>query len=77
MSDIDTLKAEIKKLSARATTAKMNLHDLAEDLPINWQGIMATAEAARDAYQALEQARARLKEQEALGSLPKPHAASA
>ena len=50
MSDVDTLKAEIKKLSARAITAKMNLHDLSEELPINWQSIMSTAEAARDAY---------------------------
>ena len=76
MSDVDTLKAEIKKLSARATTAKMNLHDLAEDLPINWQGIMTTAEATRDAYLALETARAQLKELEARGTLPKPHSAS-
>lgn len=76
MSDIDTLKSEIKKLSARATTAKMNLHDLAEDLPINWQGIMTTAEAARDAYQALESARANLKVLESGGELPKPHAVS-
>ncbi|MCB1514934.1 MAG: hypothetical protein H6876_00320 [Hyphomicrobiaceae bacterium] len=77
MSDVDTLKAEIKKLSARATTAKMNLHDLAEDLPINWQGIMTTAEATRDAYLALETARAQLKELEAQSTLPKPHSASA
>lgn len=77
MSDVETLKGEIKKLSARATTAKMNLHDLAEDLPINWQGIMTTAEAARNAYQALELARARLKELETDGTLPKPHVASA
>ena len=34
MSDVDTLKAEIKKLSARAMHAKMNLHDLSEELPI-------------------------------------------
>lgn len=61
MSDIGALKAEIKKLSARATTAKMNLHDLSEDLPINWQNIMATAEVARDAYKELEEARSRLK----------------
>ena len=39
MSDVDALKSEIKKLSARAIAAKMNLHDLAEDLPINWTTI--------------------------------------
>jgi hypothetical protein len=50
MSDVDTLKGEIKKLSARATTAKMNLHDLSEELPINWTSIMTVAAEARDAY---------------------------
>ncbi len=78
MSALEDKKTEIKKLSARATTAKMNLHDLAEDLPINWQGIMAVAESARDAYAALEAARAELKALEAGGGdLPKPHQASA
>lgn len=65
MSEIDVLKAEIKKLSARATTAKMNLHDLSEELPVNWQSIIPTAEAARDAYKELEEARAKLKSLEA------------
>lgn len=64
MSDIETLKAEIKKLSARATTAKMNLHDLSEELPVNWQSIMATAQATHDAFKTLEDARARLKAME-------------
>lgn len=65
MSGIDVLKAEIKKLSARAITAKMNLHDLSEELPINWQNIMPTAEAARDAYKELDEARTKLKSLEA------------
>lgn len=64
MSDIETLKAEIKKLSARATTAKMNLHDLSEEMPINWQQIMTTAQATHDAFRALDEARARLKAME-------------
>jgi hypothetical protein len=65
MSDIDTLKGEIKKLSARATTAKMNLHDLSEELPVNWQQIMSTAQATYDAFKALDEARAKLKQMEA------------
>ena len=65
MSDIDTIKAEIKKLSARATNSKMNLHDLAEDLPINWPNIMAVAQEAFDAFKALEEARQSLKVAEA------------
>jgi hypothetical protein len=65
MSDIDTLKAEIKKLSSRAITMKMNLHDLSEELPVNWQTIMTVAQETHDAYQALEAARKNLKELEA------------
>ena len=61
MSDVETLKAEIKKLSARAMNAKMNLHDLSEELPVNWQTIPSIAQAAHDAFQALEAARAKLK----------------
>ncbi len=65
MSDIDALKAEIKKLSARATNQKMNLHDLSEELPINWQSIMSVAQQTYDAFKALEEARKALKDAEA------------
>jgi hypothetical protein len=61
MSDVDTLKAEIKKASARAMDAKMNLHDLSEELPVNWQQIMTVAQRAHDAFAELEQKRASLK----------------
>lgn len=60
MSDADALKAEIKKLSARATNAKMNLHDLSEELPLNWTTIPEVAKAAHDAFAALEAARNKL-----------------
>ncbi|MEJ2118458.1 MAG: CCE_0567 family metalloprotein [Alphaproteobacteria bacterium] len=65
MSEIDDLKTQIKKLSARATNAKMNLHDLSEELPLNWKNIMSVAQATHDAYKALEEARAQLKALEA------------
>ncbi len=65
MSEVETLKAELKKLSAKATNSKMNLHDLSEDLPINWTSILSVAQEAHDAYAALEAARKRLKELEA------------
>ena len=65
MSDIETLQAEIKKLSARAINMKMNLHDLAEDLPINWPTIMTVAQDTFDAYKALDAARAALSEAKA------------
>jgi hypothetical protein len=59
MSDTDALKAELKKLNARATQAKMDLHDLSEELPTNWQKILEVAQTAYDAHAALAAARAR------------------
>lgn len=61
MSEIDSLKAEVKKLSAKAMQAKMDLHDLSEELPINWPSILSVAQRAHDAFAELEQKRARLK----------------
>ena len=61
MSDVDALKSEIKKLSAKAMQAKMDLHDLSEELPVNWQQILSVAQKAHDAFAALEQKRASLK----------------
>jgi hypothetical protein len=60
MSDVDELKAEIKKLSAKAMQAKMDLHDLSEELPINWQQIMSVAQRAHEAFETLESKRAEL-----------------
>lgn len=65
MSGVEELKAEIKKLSARATNMKMNLHDLSEELPVNWTTIMTVAQETYDAYAELEAARRKLKELEA------------
>ena len=64
MSCVDELKAEIKKLSAKAMNMKMNLHDLSEELPINWTTILTVAQETYDAYAALEAARKKLKELE-------------
>jgi hypothetical protein len=56
----DELKAEIKKLSARAMKLKLDLHDLSEELPQNWQAIPELAEKAHAAFQALEEKRQEL-----------------
>ena len=58
--DVEALKKEVKKLNARATELKMNLHDLAEDLPIGWEKIPEVAEKAYQAYKSLMEARSRL-----------------
>jgi hypothetical protein len=61
MSDAEALKAEVKKLSAKAMQAKMDLHDLSEELPVNWGTIMAVAQRAHEAFALLDQKRAALK----------------
>jgi hypothetical protein len=61
MNDVEALKTEIRKLSAKAMQAKMDLHDLSEELPINWPSIMSVAQKAYDAFAELEKKRANLK----------------
>lgn len=57
----DELRAEIKKLSMRGTEAKMALHDLSEELPIDWQKIPEVAQATYEVFKALAEARSQLK----------------
>lgn len=61
MSDVEEIKAQVKKLSARAMQLKMDLHDLSEELPVNWEQIPVLAEKTHAAYAALAEARATLK----------------
>lgn len=62
MADLETLKAEVKKISFQAVQAKMNLHDLAEDLPLNWENIPAAAAKAYETYRELESKRTVIRE---------------
>lgn len=64
MSELETLKAHIKKLSAKAIQAKMDLHDLSEELPLNWHSIMVVAQRAHEAFAELEKKRKDLKARE-------------
>ena len=64
MSDIDTLKAELRRLSAKATTAKMDLHDLSEELPKDWERIPEVAARAHAVFAELATRRAALKQLE-------------
>lgn len=65
VSDVETLKAELKRLSAKATTAKMDLHDLSEELPTDWERIPEIAARAHAAFAELTVKRAELKRLEA------------
>jgi hypothetical protein len=68
MSDTDALKLEIRKLSAQAMQAKMDLHDLSEELPIGWPQILGVAQRAHDAFKLLESKREQHKAQARFGS---------
>jgi hypothetical protein len=57
---VDALKLEVRKLNAKATQAKMDLHDLSEELPTGWENILAVAQTAHDAHVALIAARKQL-----------------
>jgi hypothetical protein len=61
MSDPEALKSEIKKLSAKAMQLKMDLHDLSEELPQNWQSILELAKRTYEAFSLLDAKRAELK----------------
>ena len=55
--DAAARKDMLKKLSAQATQAKMDLHDLSEELPRDWEKIPEVAARAYEAHKALMEAR--------------------
>ncbi|WP_095590436.1 CCE_0567 family metalloprotein [Actibacterium ureilyticum] len=58
---IEELQARVKKLSMRSTTAKMNLHDLSEELPTDWEKIPDVAQETFEVFRELADARKALK----------------
>jgi hypothetical protein len=64
MATTDDLKAEIKRLNSQATALKMDLHDLAEDLPTGWERILEVAGKTYATYEQLAAAKTRLTQAE-------------
>ncbi|WFU51703.1 CCE_0567 family metalloprotein [Sinorhizobium terangae] len=60
MSDLEEQRKKVRKLQSRAGAAKMELHDLAEDLPVNWTEIKVIAEKTFDAFAELDAAKREL-----------------
>ena len=52
-TEADELKARLKKANAQATQAKMDLHDLSEDLPTGWENILSVAQRCHDTHATL------------------------
>ncbi|MDJ0580803.1 MAG: CCE_0567 family metalloprotein [Crocosphaera sp.] len=55
------LKKKVRKLNSKAGQMKMDLHDLAEGLPTDYQNLMETAQKTYDIFSELEQLRKKLK----------------
>jgi hypothetical protein len=65
VQNIDELKAQIKKLNSKAGQMKMDLHDLAEGLPTNFQQLMDVAAETYEIYRQLDEMKQQLKNWEA------------
>lgn len=63
-STIEELKVRVKKLNSEAGRLKLDLHDLAEDLPKDWETIMEVAQRVHEKYADLAAARRQLAELE-------------
>jgi len=58
--DHQNLEGEIKKLSLQAVQAKMDLHDLSEELPTNWERIPEVTQKTFQIYEMLIAAKQKL-----------------
>jgi hypothetical protein len=61
---IEELKTQIKRLNSKAGQQKMDLHDLAEGLPTNYDQLMEMAAETYEIYRQLDQLKQQLKQQE-------------
>jgi hypothetical protein len=62
VNENEDVKAKLKKLNAQATALKMDLHDLAEDLPTGWERILEVSEKTYQAYEELSAVRKQIAE---------------
>lgn len=63
--DTGTVRARVKRLNSEAGQLKLDLHDLAEDLPDGWERIVEVAQRTYDKYAELMTARQALQQLEA------------
>ncbi|ARV63118.1 hypothetical protein BZZ01_19845 [Nostocales cyanobacterium HT-58-2] len=60
-STIEELKTKIKRLNSKAGQMKMDLHDLAEGLPTNYQQLMDVASQTYEIFCQLDKLKQQLK----------------
>ncbi|MBW4631041.1 MAG: hypothetical protein KME30_03785 [Iphinoe sp. HA4291-MV1] len=61
---VEELKTQIKRLNSKAGQMKMDLHDLAEGLPTNYQQLMDVASQTYEIYRQLDELKQQLKKLE-------------
>jgi hypothetical protein len=62
-TNAEELKAQIKRLNSKAGQMKMDLHDLAEGLPTDYERLIDAANETYQVYQQLDQLKTQLKTQ--------------
>lgn len=63
-TNIEELKTKIKRLNSKAGQMKMDLHDLAEGLPTDYENLMNVAEATYKIYCQLNELKQQVKNME-------------
>lgn len=63
---VEELKAKIKRLNSKAGQMKMDLHDLAEGLPTDWEKLPQEAAKTYEIFRELDQLKKQLKQWEQL-----------
>lgn len=58
---IDDLKTQIKRLNSKAGQMKMDLHDLAEGLPTDYENLMAVAAQTYEIFRQIDDLKKQLK----------------
>ena len=64
VATIEDLKMQIKRLNSKAGQMKMDLHDLAEGLPTDYQQLMDVAAETYEIFRKLDEMRKQLKQME-------------
>ena len=63
-TSIEELQAKIRRLNSKAGQMKMDLHDLAEGLPTDYNQLMDVAAATYEIYRQLDELKQHLKQLE-------------
>jgi hypothetical protein len=64
-NSIEDLKTQIKRLNSKAGQMKMDLHDLAEGLPTDYDRLVDAAKETYQIYWQIDQLKQQLKQREA------------